>query len=213
MTTINSPNINSLDSDLSAVNQVLGAIGQSPVNAWSESNPELSFIWNLILQSTLDVQLEGWHFNTEEHCEVTPDANGNIGVASNVIKMDLHDGISDRTVDTVIRESNGTRKLYDKVNHTDVFKTSTKYYVDKTYLYDLRDIPEVYRRYVIYRSCSRAAAQLVNNSDLFQMLQQQELYARAACIEYECNQGDPSFFGFPPNTTYNSYQPYRTLQR
>lgn len=211
--TISSPNIYDIDSDLSAVNQVLGAIGQSPVSSYDTNNPELAFIWDIILQSARDVQLEGWHFNTEQKCEVYPDANGNLTVTPTVVRMDLHDGISDRTVDTVIRESGGVRKLYDKVNHTDVFTIGKKYYVDKTYLYNLSDIPEVYRRYAIYRASSRAAAQLVNNPDLFQMLQQQEMYARAACVEYECNQGDPSFFGFPPNTTYNSYQPYRTLTR
>ena len=209
----NTPDIYSLDTDLSAVNQVLGAIGQSPVSSLDTDNPEIAFIWDIILQSARDVQLEGWHFNTENNCEVYPDASGYIILDSTVIAMDLHDGISDRTIDTVIRESNGVRKLYDKVNHTDVFTLGKKYYVDKTYMYNLKDIPEVYRRYIIYRASSRAATQLVNNTDLFQMLQGQELYARAACVEYECNQGDPSFFGFPPNSTYNSYQPYRTLQR
>ena len=33
------------------------------------------------------------------------------------------------------------------------------------------------------------------------------------CVEYECNQGDHTFFGTPDNTMYRSYQPYRTLNR
>ena len=32
-------------------------------------------------------------------------------------------------------------------------------------------------------------------------------------MEYEANQGDYNFMGFPDGTVYNAYQPYRTLAR
>ena len=81
------------------------------------------------------------------------------------------------------------------------------------YLYAFEDIPSVYQRYIIARASTRAATQLVANSELVKLLQGQEGLARAALMEYECNQGDHSFLGWPKNSTYRSYQPYRSLIR
>ena len=54
-----------LDSDLSAVNSVLGAIGQAPITKLEYDNPEISLVYNLLQECTVDVQTEGWQFNTE----------------------------------------------------------------------------------------------------------------------------------------------------
>ena len=40
-----------------------------------------------------------------------------------------------------------------------------------------------------------------------------EALARAICMEYECDQADPSFFGIPHENSYKSYQPYKSLLR
>jgi hypothetical protein len=45
------------------------------------------------------------------------------------------------------------------------------------------------------------------------MLSVYEQQARAACVEYECQQGDHSFFGWPDESAYQSYKPYRALRR
>ena len=38
-----------IDTELSAVNNILGAIGQSPITTLNFDNPEISFIYNLLL--------------------------------------------------------------------------------------------------------------------------------------------------------------------
>ena len=58
-----------------------------------------------------------------------------------------------------------------------------------------------------------AATQLVSNPELVRLLQQQEALARSALMEYECNQGDHSMFGFEDETVYQTYQPWRNLRR
>ena len=65
-----------LDTDLSAVNSVLGAIGQSPVTKLEFDNPEISFIVNILNETNRDVQNEGWIYNLEEHYPLPPDADG-----------------------------------------------------------------------------------------------------------------------------------------
>ena len=102
-------------------------------------------------------------------------------------------------------------KLYDLVNHTDVFDHDME--LDVVYLYAFEDIPSVYQRYIIARASTRAATQLVANTELVKLLQGQEGLARASLMEYECNQGDHSYLGWPKNSTYRAYQPYRSLIR
>ena len=85
--------------------------------------------------------------------------------------------------------------------------------LDITYLFQYEDLPSVFKRYIVSRASVRAATQLVNNPQLVQLLQQQEAMTRAACMEYECEQGDHSYFGLTHNQTYKAYQPYRALQR
>ena len=58
-----------------------------------------------------------------------------------------------------------------------------------------------------------AATQLVTNTELVQLLTQQEILARASCMEYECNQGNHSMFGFPEDSVHTTYQPWRSLRR
>ena len=199
------------ETELSAVNAILGAIGQSPVtgSVSDNANPEVGFIYNILRDSNVDVQNEGWHFNTEKHVTYTPDGDGKIAIANDILKIDTTEGWSDRTHDVVKR--NGY--LYDKYNHTDDFSEHTTINLDVTRLFSYEDLPSVFKRYIIYRASTRAATQLVGNPQLVKLLQQQEFQARAACMEYECNQGNPTMFGFPEDTVHTTYQPWRNLRR
>jgi len=195
------------DTELSAVNSILGSIGQSPITTLNFQNPEISFIYNILSEVTKDVLNEGWHFNTEEHLPFSPDSNKNILIPSNCLRFDLHEGQVSRSKDVVKR--NG--KLYDKVNHTDQF--DGELLLDVVYLFSFDDIPSVFQRFIIAKSSTRAAAQLITNTELVQLLQQQEALSRASVMEYECEQGDHSYMGWPENSSYRSYQPYKSLIR
>ena len=89
------------ETELSAVNSILGAIGQSPINELVFDNPEVSFIYNILRDSNVDVQNEGWHFNTENHVKYTPDDNGKIAIGSDILRMDVTDGWAKREYDVV----------------------------------------------------------------------------------------------------------------
>ena len=200
------------ETELSAVNSILGAIGQSPVTTISgNTNPEISIIYNLLRDANVDVQNEGWHFNTEKHVNYSPDAvTGKITVAGDILKMDVSNGWSHRVYDVVKR--NGY--LYDKFDHTDDWSTATSGIdLDVVRLFSFEDLPSVFQRYVIFMASGRAATQLVGNPQLVQLLATRESYARAACMEYECNQGNHTIFGFPEDTIHRTYQPWKTLRR
>ena len=195
------------ETELSAVNSILGAIGQSPVTEVDTANPETSFIYNILRDTNVDVQNEGWHFNTEKHVKYTPDSNKNILIADNVLRFDVTDGWHNYTTNVVKRDG----KLWDKLDHTNEFTGDI--YIDEVILYQFTDIPSVFQRYIIIKASVRAATQLVNNAQLVQLLAAQEIQAKAACLEYECNQGNHSYLGLPEDSIYQTFQPHLALRR
>ena len=209
------------ETELSAVNSILGAIGQSPVttlgtssvdnNVTAYDNPEVAFVYNLLRDANLDVQNEGWHFNTEKHVTYTPaDVGGvkKIAIGSDILKMDITKGWSHKQFDVVNR--NGY--LYDKYDHTDEWDSGDML-LDITRLITYEKVPPVFKRYITYKASHMAAVQLVNNPQLAALLQQQTVLARASCLEYETTQGNSSMFGFPEDSVYQTYQPWRVIAR
>ena len=97
------------------------------------------------------------------------------------------------------------------VLHTDVFTQDM--YFDITYLLAFDDVPPAIQRYIISRASVRAATQLVSNADLVKLLKLEEEQTKASALEYDCEQGDHTFFGFPHESNYRSYQPYKALIR
>ena len=153
----------STDTELSAVNSILGSIGQSPVTNTTGNalqNPEIAFVVNLLNEVNKDVQTIGWTFNTEHRVKKSPDAQGNYVVPSNAIVYDISDGQIDRDTNVVKRDG----KLFDTNHQTDVF--TGEYYFDIVTLYPFTDVPPAIQRYIIARASMRAATQLVSNGDL-----------------------------------------------
>ena len=185
------------DTELSAVNSILGSIGQSPVTTLNFTNPETEFIYNILTEVSKDVQNEGWQFNLEENVTVTPSSN-KISVGNQEIRVNVHSHANQaKLMDTVIRYDGSNRRVYSlEENKFDAFTEST-YKADIVTLYLFEKIPNVFQRYITYRAAVRAATQLIANPQLVQLLQLQEVTARANCLEYEGRQGDHSFFGLP----------------
>jgi hypothetical protein len=198
------------ETELSAVNSILGAIGQSPVTSLVFDNPEVSFIYNLLRDSNVDIQNEGWHFNTERHVTYTPDSvTGKIAIGNDILRMDVTEGWRERRFDVVRRGG----YLYDKYDHTDDWSDTTSILLDIVRLITFEDLPSVFQRFIIARASRMAATQLITNPALVQLLGTQEQLARAACQEYECNQGNHNMFGLPEDSVYTAYQPWRNLRR
>ena len=195
------------ETDLSAVNSILGSIGQAPVQSLTFENPEVSFVYNLLMEVSTDVQTEGWAFNTEWNYPLTPNEYKCIVIPENILQMDVNEMQEVNTYDVVRRDG----KLYNRRDHT--FEWDKKMNVDIVWRFEFNDLPVAFKRYITYRAAGRAAAQLVTNPQLVQLLATQEGQARAACMEYECNQGDYSYFGTPAGVKYRSFKPYQTLAR
>ena len=172
------------DTELRAVNSILGSIGQSPVTALNFKNPEIEYIYNILTEVSKDVQNEGWQFNLEENVTVTPSSN-KISLGNEEIRINIHSHDNQaKLMDTVIRYDGPHRRVYSLEDNTFAAFTESTYKADIVTLYLFEKVPNVFQRYITYRAAVRAATQLIANPQLVQLLQLQEITARANCLEY-----------------------------
>ncbi len=192
--------------ELPAVNQILQSCGQAPVTTLDQTNPDVAIAYSTLTQVSQEVQAEGWSYNLELDYEFTPDTNNEILIPNNVLQIDPAPEYFELDV---IRRGG---KLYDKVKHSYIFTEALK--CDVKWLFDWVDLPKPIQDYIIARAATIVSSRIVGDSTQYQMLGQKESYNRAMALEYECNQGDYTFFGHPRGiNSYISYQPYHALYR
>lgn len=209
--------------ELEAINRMLAGIGQAPVNSIDDSNPDVAICQRTLNQVSLEVQSEGWTFNSKYNQETAPDADERISIrpvypasgTSYILKMDLSQEYTSNRNKHAIAKQDGTMiYLYDEWNDTFKWGTSAVYTDQITYYAELASLPPVAYNYIVAKATVLFCAQVLGDSSQFQMLQQQEAYCRVQLQEYETTQGDFTFFGHPVGSNfYNSYQPYHTLSR
>jgi len=186
------------------------SVGQAPVTQLENTNPDVALAFETLTNVSREVQAEGWTFNKEYGLtSFVPDSTTKeIAIPNDVLQIDISQYHNRDYKDVVQR--NG--KLYDRHNHTYTFEETPV--VDVLYFYDWGDLPKPIRDYIVARSATIFSSRIVGDSTQYQLLSQKEEYNRAMAMEYECNQGDFSFFGEPQGENYyNSYKPFHTLQR
>ena len=211
----NNPTTEQLD----AVNEMLAAVGQAPVNQLEATNPDVALAFDTLTRTSREVQAEGWSYNKEYKVTRTRVnvVSGNatatrVPIPDNIVFMDLCSSHKNASYDSVIRTDNGNRYLYDRENHTFNFDFDPE--VDIIYEFDYLELPKPIQDYVLARASAVFASRLVGDPQLYQILKQAEAERRVAALEFECNQGDYTFFGHPEGGNYyNSYQPYHALSR
>ena len=194
--------------ELPAVNQILQSCGQAPVTTLDQTNPDVAIAYQTLLEVSREVQAEGWTFNKESHYEMTPDTNKNITIPNNILQIDLSNDASSIGKDVIRRDG----KLYDKAEHTYTFENKVD--CDIIWLFDWVDIPTPIADFIINRAATIVSSRIVGDREQYNVLQQKEAVSRGNAMEYECNQGDYTFFGHPGKTNnYKGYQPYNALYR
>ena len=178
----------------------------------TQTNPDVAIALNTLREVSREVQSEGWTYNKEFDYELTPDSNDEIIIPDNMLQVDLNISSKrsgNRQFDSIIRGG----KLYDRIKHSYKW-TDESVYVDVLWYFEWEHIPDVVQAYIVARAATVVSSRIIGDGNQYQMLQQKEAYARAMALEYECNQGDYSFFGEPQGENYyNSYKPFHSLQR
>ena len=209
--------------ELEAINRMLSAIGQAPVTTVEETNPDVAICKRTLYQVSQEVQSEGWTFNTYYNEKVTPNSDNKIVIRNLVtlderdycIQMDLsYNTFYARDKEAIAKADGAAVYLYDKTSQTYDWGTEP-IEVDKVmYLSNLGTLPPAAYNYIVARASAAVSMRTVGDTNQYQILSEQELYARTQLQQYETSQGDYTFFGHPKGQNYyNSYQPYHTLSR
>jgi len=176
----------------------------------TQTNPDVAIALNTLREVSREVQAEGWSYNTEFDYKITPDSNNEIRIADDVLQMDLNGGYPENIEkDAIFRGG----KLYDKKAHSYKWTAETVY-VDIVWYFDWESIPQPIQAYIVARAAAIVSSRIIGDTNQYQILQQKELTTRSQALEYECNQGDYTFFGSPSHGNfYRPYKPFHTLQR
>ena len=206
--------------ELSAINRMLASVGVAPVTSIEtesinradgsteivQTNPDVAIAVNTLTEVSREVQSEGWVFNKEYNVKVTPNSNNKLVISeletslgNVIIQIDLNqDVVANKNRNSIVK--NG--KLYDKTKQSYEW-TDTTVYVDVMYEY-----------YIVAKAAAMYSQRVVGDANQYQILQQKAAECRIYALNYDCEQGDYTFFGHPAGQNYyNSYQPFHTLQR
>ncbi len=174
-----------LTTELDAINIMLGTIGESPINSLDAATGVVDAVTarSILSEVAVQVQEEGWHFNTDYEFVLTPDASTKeIYVAPNTIEVDVSPYTSD--VDVAIRGN----RLYDRKNKTYQFQKDIK--ADLTILLEFNELPQAARHYITIRAARVFQQRVVGSQLLGAYTDQDEARALRAMRRYEARTGD-----------------------
>jgi len=162
---------------------MLGVIGEAPVNSVNTSGlADANAAYNILCFCSREVQLVGWHWNTELNFPLTPDQDGYLQLPANTLKVDT-DGAYEN-LDLIQR---GTR-LYDRVNHTYTFDSPVTVEIVLCLAFD--DLPEAARSYIVIRAARQFQERTVGSEVLDGFTMRDEMQAMARLKDAEADNGD-----------------------
>jgi|TARA_B100002052_G_scaffold196729_1_gene179483 hypothetical protein len=195
--------------ELEAINIMLAAIGEAPINTLVGTLP----VDARIAQSTLSevnksVQSEGWSFNTEIDVTFTRDSSNQISLPTDILSIDanIH---HHPTIDPIQRGL----KLYDRQNNK--FEFDEDLICTVVYFRNFDEIPEPARHYINIQAARKFVDRLVSDQALRTYTQQDETRARAILMETDLANGDHNILRGDPSLTsiFDTYNPSSALIR
>ncbi len=196
--------------ELEAVNIMMAAIGESPVNTLTGTLPaDVVMARSTLTEVNKEVQSEGWSFNTEiDVTQQRTDGTNNIDLSTDVLRIDpnIH---QHPTIDAIQRGL----KLYDRLNNTYIF--SEDLICTIVYLRTFVEIPEPARRYITIKAARIFVDRLVGDQGLRTYTQQDETRARAILMETDYANADHNLLRGDPSLTsiFDTYNPSSALIR
>lgn len=131
--------------ELEAVNDMLEAIWEAPVNSLeSPVLDDVATAKRILDKTSREVQAKGWHFNTRINVTIPRDIiTSKIPVPLNALRFDVS---QDDSRDVTQRG----RFLYDRTNNTDVFTSDVKAEIVELLAWD--DLPEFAKNYITVKA-------------------------------------------------------------
>ena len=196
--------------ELEAINIMLAAIGEAPVNSLTGQVPvDVRLAQSTLIEVNKEVQSEGWSFNTEiDVTLVRNQTTKQIELSTDILRIDanIH---QHPTIDPIQRGL----KLYDRLNNRYEFDEDLICTV--VYFRTFDEIPEPARRYITIKAARIFVDRLVSDDGLRTYTQQDEVRARAILMETDLANGDHNILRGDPSLTsvFDTYSPANGLIR
>ena len=180
--------------ELQAINIMLSVIGEAPVNSITgTTSVDVSTAKNLLDETSMSVQSQGWHFNTHENYKnLALDQDNKIPLPSNCVKADASKNF--RYINVTLR--NGF--LYNLETHTDVFTTVPE--VDLVLVQQFEQLPEYARQYITQKASRRFASRFLGDAQIVQLIGQDENEALMAFHQADSQETDVNMLEGDSNT-------------
>ena len=195
--------------ELEAINIMLAAIGEAPVNTLPGALPvDVKIAQSTLVEINKSVQAEGWSFNTEIDVTLTPNTSKEIVLPVNVLRVDanIH---QHPDIDPIQRGL----KLYDRLKNT--FEFDEDLICTVVYFRDFDEIPEQARSYINIRAARIFVDRLVSDQGLRTYTKEDEIRARVTLTETDLANGDHNMLRGDPSltTVFGTYSPANGLIR
>ncbi len=180
--------------ELQAINIMLSVIGEAPVNSITgTTSVDVSTAKNILDETSMSVQSQGWHFNTHENYKnLALDQDSKIPLPSNCVKADASKNF--RYINVTLR--NGF--LYNLETHTDVFTTVPE--VDLVLVQQFEQLPEYARQYITQKASRRFASRFLGDAQIVQLIGQDENEALMAFHQADSQETDVNMLEGDSNT-------------
>jgi hypothetical protein len=160
---------------LDAVNVLLQAIGEAPVNSVDTAEAvDVAAASQCLDEFDRAVQTRGWPWNREFNVPLVPTSDGSVYLPTNCLSMvrAYPPGATDRIVER-------GRKLYNQTQLTYTFTDAV--YVDMVLRLDWEELPEVARRYITIWAAQQYQARIQTSPGVNAILDSAVEEARAEC--------------------------------
>lgn len=174
--------------ELSAVNDILSAIGESPVNTLDEeANADVANARRILHKINRQEQSRGWTFNIDEGATLTPNSNGFIPFLTNYLHVMTTGGTP---------YTNRGGYVYDRTTRTDVFTASIE--VNLIELKSYEEMPEVFKQWIVTKAAKEFNIRFFGAPEIDTVLANELVDLQATITEYECDYGAYNAFTTDP---------------
>jgi len=185
---------------LEAINTMMSAIGEAPVNTLDASSQTQDVIMakSILDEVSREVQSAGWHFNREYEVSLSPNTSNEILLSENVARVDV-EPVNSSTTQYIQRG----QKIYNKTDKTFTISDALKCTV--VYLLDWTDLPQAARQYIMIRAARKLQDRVVGSGKHHDFNQMDEYQSLVTLREAESDNAD--------YTIFDNYDVKRTIDR
>lgn len=171
--------------ELSAVNDILAAIGESPVNTLEgDANADVVNARRILGKINRQEQAKGWTFNIDENVSLTPDAYSQlIPYMPNYLSVTTTGGTP---------YTNRGGYLYDRTTKTDRFPNAVQ--VNLISLRTFDEMPEAFKSYIVTKAAKEFNIRFFGAPEIDTVLSNELIDLERTVFEYEADYGAYNIF-------------------